>query len=182
MPPKIKNSLLSKEDEELWSQIKDSATPILRTEKVTFTRPSSTIIVNIGSSFSHLGPTHHSNKGNHELKLGAKAGVNNTTRRKMDKGEFSIDRALDLHGMSAGQALSAFELVLNQAYIKQERLLLVITGKGRTNKEYSGVLRAELLKWVNLPHFANKIVRVSQATGSHGGGGAFYILLHRVRA
>jgi len=112
---------------------------------------------------------------------GSAGGLNLSNQRKMDQGQIPIDISIDLHGMRTDQAFSAFEQAIDRAYSQQMRFMLVITGKGRNSSTPEGVLRTELPRWLKLPHISGKIIRASQATRQHGGDGAFYILIKRMK-
>ena len=104
---------------------------------------------------------------------------------KLKSGKLAPEDTLDLHGhtlISAKKLLSKF---LVQAYSNRRRLVLIITGKGKTksgleiNLEYKGVLRKEVPVWLMEPGLTEIILSVSEANQRHGGAGAIYVYLKR---
>ena len=58
--------------------------------------------------------------------------------------------------------------------MRDKRLVLVITGK-------SGVLRRQVPQWLNLPDLRNVVVGFETAAIGHGGEGALYVRLRRMK-
>jgi len=98
-----------------------------------------------------------------------------------------IDGTLDLHGMTADQAKARLLAYITQSHAMGMRLILVITGKGKHkgydefHRPVGGVLRQSLPDWLRGPTLSNKILQVSQAQPKHGGAGAYYVYLRRIR-
>ena len=84
--------------------------------------------------------------------------------------------------LTLNEAFKALEKAIISAYENQNRLLLVITGKGRNSVLGSGALKRELPHWLSLSHIASKIIRASNAAPKDGGDGAFYILIKRLKS
>ena len=57
---------------------------------------------------------------------------------------------------------------------KKNKLVLVITGKGDKGE---GVLKNNLIHWLNSKELRDKVLACNFASKKHGGTGAFYILL-----
>jgi len=89
-----------------------------------------------------------------------------------------IDGRLDLHGMTQEAAHAALNGFVLRAYDSGRRCLLVITGKGRLG---SGVLRAEVPRWLNQTPLRERVLGFSYAKARHGGEGALYVLVKRRR-
>lgn len=100
------------------------------------------------------------------------------TENRFRKGKMPIEATLDLHGMTQAQAQPALSRFIKESYSQGFRCLLVITGKGQDGQ---GVLRQLLPEWLLSPIYENAILKFVQARPQHGGTGAFYILLRRVR-
>jgi DNA-nicking Smr family endonuclease len=110
--------------------------------------------------------------------------------RDLRRGAQPVDARIDLHGYTQERARVTIERFLSHARARGYRLVLVVTGKGSafagepsTQGERSerGVLRAMLPRWLALPPMSDWIVGLSQAGPRHGGEGALYIQLRRVR-
>ncbi|HET8726749.1 MAG TPA: Smr/MutS family protein [Alphaproteobacteria bacterium] len=111
---------------------------------------------------------------------GTSPGVDRRTADRLRRGQLPIDGRLDLHGMTQAQALDALRSFVLHAHGSGRRTLLIITGKG-TYGEGGGVLRAALPRWLNDAPLRDKILTIAPAQPKHGGGGAMYVLLKRVR-
>lgn len=112
-------------------------------------------------------------------------------RRSFDrlrKGRLHPEARLDLHGMTADLAHSRLARFVTEAHEDGLRLVLVITGKGRTGPEDTaimplrkGVLRHSVPHWLAQADLRSRILQVVQAHDRHGGGGALYVYLRRRR-
>lgn len=114
-----------------------------------------------------------------ELSVGRPVDVDKNTGKRLSKGELPIDARLDLHGMIQEQAQQRVAGFIAQAYERGWRCVLIITGKGSRG---TGVLKAEVPRWLNLPAVRPMIVAVTQAKPKDGGDGALYVLIRRKRA
>lgn len=107
--------------------------------------------------------------------------------QRLLKGQLEIDGTLDLHGLTADQAKARLLAYITQSHAMGMRLILVITGKGKHkgfdefHRPVGGVLRQSLPDWLRGPTLSNKILQVSQAQPKHGGAGAYYVYLRRIR-
>lgn len=105
---------------------------------------------------------------------------------KLRRGRFVIDSRLDLHGMTQYQAHTALRAFVLDNHRRGRRKLLVITGKGGGGladplARPTGVLRGKLKHWLAEPELRPLILGLEPARPEHGGAGAFYLLLRRVR-
>ncbi|MGQ0664941.1 MAG: Smr/MutS family protein [Pseudomonadota bacterium] len=110
----------------------------------------------------------------------ANPGIDRRTAERLRKGEIPIARRLDLHGLTQEIAHRALDRCVASAFADGQRLLLVITGRGRVS-EGGGVLRAMVPRWLAAGDNAAKVLRVEAAQPRHGGAGAYYVLLRRRR-
>jgi DNA-nicking Smr family endonuclease len=109
-----------------------------------------------------------------ELKTGHAPGVDRSTHDKLKRGQLPIDAKLDLHGMDRDSAHRALNGFLERAHAQGRRCVLVVTGK-------SGVLKSDTPRWLNQQPNRGRIIAVAQTQPRHGGGGALYVLLKRIR-
>ncbi len=121
---------------------------------------------------------------------------------RLRRGQMQIDATLDLHGQSQAEAHGALNAFLAEAAMRGHRCILVITGKGpllsrdseREDQgwdeeisagdlriERRGVLRRALPRWLSEPQNRARVIGWHPARGRHGGAGAFYVLLRRMR-
>ena len=73
-------------------------------------------------------------------------------------------------------------------YLNGKRLLLIITGKGKSlktsffeNKTQIGIIRKSLKAWLYESDMRTKILGVVSSHIIHGGEGAFYIYLKKIK-
>lgn len=121
------------------------------------------------------------------------AGIPRTPR--MDRGRFERlrrgrlepDARLDLHGLTAERAHGALIGFVLAAHARGDRLVLVITGKGREGDSLAlaphrrGILRHSVPHWLSAPPLVMAILDVLPAHTRHGGAGALYVYLRRRR-
>jgi len=101
-------------------------------------------------------------------------------RRSVARGKEAIDARLDLHGLTQSEAHAALLRFLRQASAREARLVLVITGKGTRDGE-RGVLKRQVPQWLALPEFRSFVIGFEDAGVRHGGEGALYVRLRRLR-
>lgn len=100
------------------------------------------------------------------------------TLRQLAKGKKNIDSRIDLHGMTQDRARAALLDFLQMAQRAGHRIVLVITGKGERGQ---GILRQSVPRWLDTPAFAGVVNGYRNAHVSHGGEGALYVRLRRLR-
>ncbi len=106
---------------------------------------------------------------------------------QMKRGKIKPEGRLDLHGMTLDRAHPALIRFILGAQTQGKRLVLVITGKGKSRDEGGpipvrlGVLRHQVPQWLSLPPLSSVVLQVTPAHLRHGGDGAYYVYLKRVR-
>jgi DNA-nicking Smr family endonuclease len=110
------------------------------------------------------------------------------TKQRLARGSESIDGRIDLHGRTQSQAHAALLRFLESRQTQGARIVLVITGKGARSKQQvsdfgseRGVLKRQVPLWLNLPEFRRFVVAVEEAHIGHGGEGALYVRLRRIK-
>lgn len=123
----------------------------------------------------------------HRALAAAPPEMDRRTFRKLRRGRLDPDARIDLHGMTAERAHAALTAFVLGASNAGHRLVLVITGKGRVGEAGGlaphriGVLRHAVPHWLSLPPLAPRVLQVAPAHLRHGGGGAYYVSLRRLR-
>ena len=104
-------------------------------------------------------------------------------RSQLSRGRKEIDARLDLHGMTQIRAHRVLLTFLQRAHSDGLTFVLVITGKGRVggSEAERGVLRRQVPQWLSLPEFRSLVVGFEEAHIGHGGEGALYVRVRRVR-
>jgi DNA-nicking Smr family endonuclease len=104
-------------------------------------------------------------------------------KQRLSRGRIDVDAVMDLHGLYQPQAHSALRHFLFQAQASGARVVLVITGKGKTTSRdeltESGVLRRQVPQWLRAPDLRGVVVGFEEAVHHHGGAGALYVRIRR---
>ncbi|MET3790911.1 Smr/MutS family protein [Aquamicrobium terrae] len=102
------------------------------------------------------------------------------TLDKLAKGRLPIEARVDLHGMTQDEAYSLLFSFLHRAHAAGLRYVLVITGKGSSSGG-DGVLRRSVPGWLATSAFRMFVSSHEHAARHHGGAGALYVRLRKVR-
>ncbi|NBU27656.1 MAG: HAMP domain-containing protein [Caulobacteraceae bacterium] len=94
------------------------------------------------------------------------------TAESIAQGDFAA--RIDLHGLTLDRARPALESFVTAAWSRGDRVVLVITGKGRDGE---GLIRRLTPEWLAGPSLRAMIAGVQSAHRRHGGDGAFYVAL-----
>ena len=117
------------------------------------------------------------------------SGVNGATQDRLKRGLLEPQARIDLHGMTQSAAHRTLFTWLAAAHSRGYRLVLVVTGKGNPKNgedapwmmSAHGVLKQMVPRWLNEPELAALIANVQPAHAKHGGGGALYVYLRKMR-
>ena len=102
------------------------------------------------------------------------------TKQKIARGNQTIDARLDLHGHTQAQAHDVLLRFLRATQSRGGRVALVITGKGGRG-EGGGALKRAVPLWLALPEFHSMVIGFDTAALGHGGEGALYVRLRKIR-
>ncbi len=125
----------------------------------------------LGSTLSRSDPLSRGLQG---------GGLDRRTGTRLRRGQIPIDSRLDLHGLTQAEAKAFLAEALASAQERGHRCVLVITGKG-LRREGGGILKAKLPQWLAEPKVRPLILANEPARPQHGGSGATYVLLRRLR-
>lgn len=141
-----------------------------------------------------VGQTAPVSSSSHNLRPGIGEELHNAPLRmdkksftKMKRGKLVPEDRIDLHGMTLDRAHPALTRFILGAHSRGLRLVLVITGKGKTKEDDGpipvrrGVLKHNVPQWLSMPPLNAVILQVTQANIRHGGTGAYYVYLRRHR-
>jgi len=183
----MKRRSLSDEEHALWSGVARSVTPLHRATKRAEPKDSS-IAKAAAASASVARPLPRA--ATVAEKPPPLAPLGRRFRQRVASGRTPIDARLDLHGFTQKQAHAALLRFLRAAQSDGARMVLVVTGKGTPRKPprvdpaesvEPGVLRRQVPIWLALPEFRPFVVSVEDAHLAHGGQGALYVRVRRVR-
>jgi len=179
---------LTEDEHKLWSGITRSIVPLHRrrprplpvlqaqgADATRFERPKATVRPRPEAPPARAPPA--------QRPPPALAGLDRRQRQRLARGTEPIDRRIDLHGRSQGEAHAALLAFLRSAQVDGARLVLVITGKGGagggTVAGARGILRRQVPHWLRLPEFRRCVLAAAPAHPAHGGEGALYVQLRR---
>ena len=165
---------LSDDDRILWSKVARSTRPLKGTTPVAAEPepvPEDQPVVP-KAVFSDITPPPPSK----DHKVGRH--LDRPTHDKLAKGRLEIEAKVDLHGLTQSEAHGLLLSFLHRAHASGVRYVLVVTGKGSTQKG-DGVLRRVVPEWLATPAFRSVVSSHDSAARHHGGSGALYIRLRR---
>jgi DNA-nicking Smr family endonuclease len=183
-------------DFELWQEVAKSVKPLRkgaaakktmspRMAPLTKLQPGGVVAVPV-----HKRPSHPKPKSPPPL-----SGFDRRTSQKLTRGNVEIESRIDLHGTGIEMARLRLHRFLSDAHGAGFRTVLVITGKGESpfarhtlhgashfdTPERQGKLRRMVPDWLHEPEFRSLVSGFQPAHPKHGGGGAFYVRLRRLR-
>ena len=188
---------LKSDEVELWQQIAKSATPLKLSKNVnTVAKPQSKVAEVKNDQFQlkrfEIGEKATQKSVQNDLKPSISTALDSVpvqmdykSFKKMKRGKSTPEATFDLHGMTVAQAHSALIHFLMTSYMRNMRLVLVITGKGKFQKDTGpiprqvGILRHQVPQWLRMPPLRDKVLQVTEAHGKHGGSGAYYVYLRK---
>lgn len=194
---------LRPEEQELWQAVARTATP-LHPLRVFHPR-----IQNMPAALSHDAPLAiHPAPSFGRFRIGEKAHVrpghdilpplkdqlaaapvrmDAKSFARMSRGKLTPEARLDLHGLTLAEAHPELIGFILNAQAAGQRLVLVITGKGKPGPDHGpipqprGVLKHQVPQWLHMPPLGPAILQVAEAHLKHGGSGAYYVYLRRLR-
>ncbi len=101
-------------------------------------------------------------------------GIGVDVTRKLRRGDWSIQRQLDLHGLRRDDAREALGNFIREAYKHGIRCVRVVHGKGLGSPGKAPVLKSRVHNWLVQK---NEVLAFVQAKPADGGAGALLVLL-----
>ena len=191
---------LSKDEQDLWQQVAKTADPLhdLRPEpspavplpkriEVSDPVPAPLQRFKMGANSrnatpgNNLAPTLSERLAEEPVRMDQKA------FQRLKRGRLYPEARIDLHGMTLDQAHPALTGFVMRSYAEGKRLVLVITGKGKSRDDGGpipvrfGVLKHQVPQWLRMMPLRPIVLQVTEAHQKHGGSGAYYVYLRRVR-
>jgi DNA-nicking Smr family endonuclease len=103
-------------------------------------------------------------------------GVQSSVLRRLRRGEYRIEREIDLHGLSVQEAKQALRQFLIEALESDVRCVRIVHGKGLRSGHRGPVLKAAVS---GLLRRTGAVLAYVSARPTDGGTGAVYVLLAR---
>ena len=101
-------------------------------------------------------------------------GIGRDVIHKLRKGDWSIQREIDLHGLRSDEARVALAEFIRLAHRQGVRCLRVVHGKGLGSPGKTPVLKSKVHSWLVQK---NQVMAFVQAKPAEGGAGALVVLL-----
>ncbi len=191
---------LRPDEEDLWRKVTEKAerlhpekpfkpsdfvtkTTVRKENKRVFNSVPKTILggTSIPKTQVHLTPSISDQVGAARVQMDRKA------FGQMKRGKLRPEAKIDLHGMTLDRAHPALTRFILSAQAQGKRLVLVVTGKGKERDDGGpipvrfGVLRHQVPQWLSMPPLSSAILQITESHVRHGGGGAYYVYLRKVR-
>ncbi len=188
---------LRPDEQQLWDNVRQSATP-LHTQKRQAIKaavkklnepPDQSKLpeFRIGEHSQMPPPRPVYSYGLSEHLASAPVQMDHKQFGRMRKGKLKPEARIDLHGMTIAQAQPALIAFVLRAHADGMRLVLIITGKGKTSADdvmipvRKGVIKHQVPQWLHAAPLNSVVLQVSEAHIKHGGTGAYYVYLRRHR-
>lgn len=107
--------------------------------------------------------------------------------QRLSRGKLDPEARIDLHGMTLAQAHGVLNGFILRAQAQGLRLVLIITGKGKTVGDdgpiprRQGALKHDVPQWLRMAPLNGVVLEIREAHARHGGSGAYYVYLCRPR-
>ena len=101
-------------------------------------------------------------------------GIGTDVTRQLRRGDWSIGRQIDLHGLRRDDAREALSRFIRQAHQQGIRCVRVVHGKGLGSPGKMPVLKSRVHSWLVQK---NQVLAFVQAKPADGGAGALVVLL-----
>lgn len=113
-----------------------------------------------------------------------KGELEKNTLRRIQKGKIKVSNSLDLHGYTIEQSKRLILKFISDNYESQNRLLLIISGKGKrlsVSDGWRGIgkIKSNIPLWLNSQALSKKILWFDRAPPNKGGEGAFLVYLKK---
>jgi DNA-nicking Smr family endonuclease len=182
-------------DFDLWLEMARSISP-LRKRTSHYPAPVSASAVPTAKKHISLPSVQHTPMPSSNNKPPPQiTGLDRRTAQRLTRGQVEIDRRVDLHGSGIEMARVNLMGFLRDAQAMGARNVLVITGKGDSPfsrhtlhgaghfhaPERAGRLRRLVTEWFHEPEFRSLVAGFQPAHPKHGGGGAYYVRVRRIR-
>lgn len=109
-----------------------------------------------------------------ELLSFRRPGIGTDVTHKLRRGDWSIQRQLDLHGLRRDEARERLSFFIREAHKQGIRCVRVVHGKGLGSPGKAPILKSRVHSWLVQK---NEVLAFVQAKPADGGAGALVVLL-----
>jgi len=106
-------------------------------------------------------------------------GIGPDVTRKLRRGDWSIQRQIDLHGLRRDEAREHLSFFIREAYQQGIRCVRVVHGKGHGSPGKAPILKSRVHSWLVQKQ---EVLAFVQAKPADGGAGALLVLLMASKA
>ena len=112
--------------------------------------------------------------------------IEKNIHKRILRNQIKISKKLDLHGRSVEESkVQVFKFITNN-FVAQNRLLLIICGKGKRMDvshgwQGTGVLNKKVPDWLNSKALFDKVLWFDYAKPEQGGKGAYIVYLKKIK-
>jgi DNA-nicking Smr family endonuclease len=183
-----RTSKLSEEERALWDSVTRDTEPLRKRPRKTTpetpaeseTPKSKPAKPRVRTPVPAIAPARKPKPAPPTLGHGDIADLDKRSAERMRRGQLPIEATLDLHGHSQDAARRELADFLARAQSAGKRCVIIVTGKGDIARG-SGVLRAQVPRWLNEAENRARVLAFDYAQPRHGGLGALYVLLRKTR-
>ncbi len=181
-PPKNsrRKRALSVDELQQWQEVSQSVRPLPRPD-LHRSKPVPSVKISVPDAIHQTG-FHHS---------APLAALEKRLKQKLLRGRIDVDAKLDLHGFYQEEAHDRLINFLIEAQRRQNRIVIVVTGKGSVTsgsrgrdfhfgEAQTGVLRRLVPQWLRAAELRGLVIGFEEAGPGHGGSGALYVRIRRV--
>lgn len=187
---------LSDEDRDIWGRVAQTARPLharpFRAEPEPPAAPPPRRVSEVARSVLRPNPSgpppgHDLAHPLSEALARVPVAMDKRQFQRMTRGKLAPEARIDLHGMTLAQAHGALNGFILRAQAQGLRLVLVITGKGKTSEDDGpiprrrGALKHDVPQWLRMAPLGPAVLEIREAHARHGGSGAYYVYLRRPR-
>ncbi len=108
-------------------------------------------------------------------------GLDILTLGKLQNRHYNPEASIDLHGLKANEAFHTLIPFFKNAYYRDMRCVLIVTGKGLNSFDNKPLLRTKITEWLIDAPFKYITLAFCTAKKEDGGSGALYVLLRKRR-
>ncbi|MFY7697360.1 MAG: Smr/MutS family protein [Legionella sp.] len=178
---------LSDEDRALFRQMMSVVKPLKKSKSIAHQPPSSSLMIAskktsiemvIEQSSFHLSDTYHPLVAAEDILVFGDHHISTKRLRELKQGKIPWQSRIDLHGLTLDQAKQTLCDFIRQQFLKQNRCVLVIHGKGGQHGE-APILKNRINAWLRQ---LSEILAFHSALAKDGGSGALYVLIKKQRS
>lgn len=114
-----------------------------------------------------------------EYMEGVAPGIDLRLAARLHRGDYAVQDHLDLHGHTVEVAKAAVDQFMTAAYLRGQRCVLIIHGRGLNSKDNRPILKEQVRIWLSHGRLSRLVLAFATAPINDGGAGAVYVLLRR---